>query len=179
MAKKTIKQTKTARTAKTGSAAKTSRAAEAFSPVETVKQAFSNFTGKLEMPGSARDFVTRAAVTASERAAEAHKFADTATGKAEMAFTTIVGGSAKITRNLLQVSFENLEATLTVVQQVAAAKSLSEALQIQADFARDYTKANYNRIREAAETIKETVQDGAKTVQAEMSKYNPFMKQAA
>ena len=170
--------------AKTAKKAKTARAAETVSTVETLKQAFTNFTGKLEMPklempGSARDFVKRSAVTASEKAAEAHDFAQSAAGKTEQAITAIVNGGAKITRNVMQASFENLEAVLVNVQKTAEAKSLSEAAQLQADFIRDYTKANFNRLRSAADAVRETSAENAAMLQAEFAKYNPFMKKAA
>ena len=49
------------------------------------------------------------------------------------------------------------------------AKTLNEAVQIQADFVRENASANMEKVREAAEAARVAVVDGAKAVQTEVS----------
>lgn len=140
--------------------------------------AIKNAANKIEVPEAARDYVKRTAANAKSRAVEAHDGANNATATVEKTLTTIVNGGATITRNLLQAGHDNLVATLATVEKVAAAKSPKEAFEIQVDFARDYTRTNVDRIRNAAEVVQAKVTDGAKALQAEIIKILPSRKAA-
>lgn len=162
-------------TAKTN--AKTNTAAAGY--FEQVRDAFENVTSKFEIPTTARDFVARTASSAAERAEQAHATAGKLTDGAEKVAASFVGGYANFTRNLLDMTLANVQHTLATVEKVAGAKSLSEAVQLQADYVRDSTRANYERVRDAAESVRAVVADGAKTVQTEIGKIYDFGRKAA
>jgi hypothetical protein len=157
--------------------AKTKPAAAGY--FEQVRDALENVTSKIEVPTAARDLVTRTASSASERAEQVHATVGKLTDGAEKLATSFVGGYANFTRGLLDMTLANVQHALSTVEKVAGAKSLSEAVQLQADYVRDNARANYERVRGAAENVRTVVTDGAKTVQAEIGKIYDFGKKAA
>lgn len=159
--------------------AKTETAAAANSYFSSIKETLETVQGKMEVPAAARDFVVRTASTAKERAESVHAGAAKLTNGAEKVATAFVGGYANFTRGLLDMTLANVQHTLATVEKVAGAKSLNEAVQIQADFVRENASANMERVRGAAETARTVVVDGAKTVQAEISKIYSSEKKAA
>ena len=73
-----------------------------------------------------------------------------ATEGAEKFATSLVGGYANFTRSLLDISLANVQHTLATVEKLAGARSLNEAVEVQADFVRESARANVERIRNAA-----------------------------
>ncbi|MBX3578214.1 MAG: phasin family protein [Rhizobiaceae bacterium] len=163
----------------TKTAAKTKTAADASSILENVKSAYESVTSKMEVPAAARDFVARTASNVKERAETVHETAANLTDGAEKLGTRIVAGYANFTRGLLDMTLANVQHSLATVEKLAAAKSLNEAVQVQADFVRENARANFDRVRDAADTAKSVVTEGAKTVQAEIAKIYSFDKKAA
>ena len=131
------------------------------------------------MPAAALDFVKRSVSSTRERADTIHAAAAKATEGAEKFATSLVSGYADFTRNLLDISLANVQHTLATVEKLAAVRSLNEAVEVQADFVRESASANVERIRNVADSVKSVVADGAKTVQAEISKVYDFGQQAA
>ena len=164
----------TTKTAKT-----TKAAAETSGIIESVKSAYESVTQKMEAPAAARDFVVRTASTAKERAESVHETAANLTDGAEKLATRVLGGYANFTRGLLDMTLANVQHSLATVEKLAGAKSLNEAVQVQADFVRENARANFERVRDAADTAKSVVTEGAKSVQAEISKIYSFDKKAA
>ena len=163
----------------TKTAAKTKTVAENSGILESVKSAYDTVSSKMEVPAAARDFVKRTASTAQERAETVHETAANLTDGAEKLATRIVGGYANFTRGLLDMTLANVQHTLATVEKLAAVKSVNEAVQVQVDFVRENTSANIERMRGAADTAKSVVTEGAKTVQAGISKIYAFDKKAA
>ena len=161
----------------TKATAKTNSAAAGY--FEQVRDTISNFQSKIEVPAVARDFVQRTASSAKERAEGVHGTAGKLTDGAEKLATSFVGGYANLTRGLLDMTLANVQHALSTVEKVAGSKSISEAVQVQADFVRENTRANFERVRGAADTARTVVTDGAKTVQAEISRIYDFGKKAA
>jgi hypothetical protein len=147
-------------------------------PFEAVQKAFEQVTSKIEVPAAARDFVVRNAAVAQERVVDVQVGATNLTASVEKAMVSLAGGYATVTRGLIDATYENVKHALSTVEKVAQAKSLNEALQLQADYVREASAANLNRARDAAETVKTVVTDGAKTVQAEIAKIMPAKKAA-
>jgi hypothetical protein len=150
-----------AKTAKTASVANDT--------MSSISEVIENVQSKMEVPAAARDFVKRTAATAQERAETVHSGIATATTKVENFATAIVGGYANFARGLVDASLSNVQHALSTVEKVAGAKSLNEVVQIQADYVRESAKANFDRVKNAAEIARTTVVDGAKTVQSEIS----------
>lgn len=148
----------------------TQNSAAATTYFDQVRDAIENVQGKLEVPVAARDFVKRSATTAKERAEAAHTGALNVTGSVERLATSFVGGYASVVRGLFDATLANVQHSLETVEKVAGAKSLNEAVQIQADFVRENLRANYDLAKNAAENARGMVTDGAKAVQGEFSK---------
>lgn len=162
----------------TKTAAKTTAAAN-DTYFSSIKNAFETVSSKLEVPAAARDYVKRGASTAKDRAESVHAGAAKLTNGAEKFATSLVAGYANFSRGLIDATLANVQHALTTVEKVAGAQSINEAVQIQADFVRENASANLERARGAAETARTAVVDGAKTVQAELSKLYSFDKKAA
>jgi hypothetical protein len=146
---------------------------------QQISDAIDSVHKKIEVPAAARDFVKRTASSTKERAETIHATAAKATEGAEKFATSLVGGYADFTRSLLEISLANVQHTLATVEKLAGVRSLNEAVEVQADFVRESARANVERIRSAADSAKSVVADGAKTVQAEISKIYGFGQQAA
>lgn len=150
--------------------AKTTKTASAAQdPMAAMSEAFETVQAKMEVPAAARDFVKRTAATAQERAETMHDGLATATTKAESLATAFIGGYASFARGLVNASLANVQHALTTVEKVAGAASLNEAVQIQADYVRESARANFERVKDAAEIARTTVVDGARTLQSEMA----------
>ena len=160
---------------KTASKAK----AETNTYFSSIKSMIENMQSKIEVPASARDFIKRGASTAQERAETVHDDAAKLNERAEKLASSFVTGYATFNRGLIDATLANVQHVLSTVEKVAGAQSINEAVQIQADFVRENTSANLERVRGAAETAKTVVVDGAKTVQAELSKMYSIEKKAA
>ena len=150
--------------------AKTTKTASATqNPMASITEAFETVQSKMEVPAAARDFVKRTASAAQERAESVHEDLAAATAKVENFATAFVGGYADFARGLVNASLANVQHALTTVEKVAGAKSLNEALQIQADYVRESARSNFERVKDIAEVARETVVDGAKDLQSEIS----------
>lgn len=155
------------------------KAAPAKTIFASVSEAVQNAQAKLEVPAAARDFVTKNAATAKDRAESVHAGAIKFATGAENLAVSFVGGYANFVRGLFDATLANVEHTLDTVEKVAGAKSLSEAAQIQVDAVRESANANMERVRAAADTARTAVTDGAKEVQAQFSKFYGAEKKAA
>jgi hypothetical protein len=160
--------TRTTRTSKPASAA-----------FQQISDAIDSVNKTIEVPAAARDFVKRNVSSTRERAETIHATAAKATEGSEKFAASLVGGYANFTRSLLDISLANVQHGLATLDKLAGARSLSDAVEVQADFVRESTRVNVERIHNAAQSAKSVVADGAKTVQAEISKIYGFGQQAA
>lgn len=151
----------------TKTSAKTNNVSDTFA---SIQNAFDNIPARLEVPAAARDFVKRTAASARERAENVHSGAASATDGIEKFATSIVGGYADLTRGLLDMTLANVQQSLSAVEKLAGAKSMSEATQLQVDFIRDNAQANLDRVRNTAETARNSLSEGAQALQAEILK---------
>lgn len=157
----------------TRTAPKAKASASYFDPIG---QTLDGIQSKIEVPAAARDFVKKGADAASGRAESVHSTATRLVDGAEKLSHSFVGGYADFVRGAFDMTLANVKASLAAMEKVAAAQSINEAVQIQADFVRESTAANIERVREAAETARTGVVDGARAVQAEVAS---LYKQAA
>jgi hypothetical protein len=150
--------------------AKASRNANpASDAMSSLTQAFDSVQSKVEVPAAAREFVQRGATAARERAEEMHEGIVGATARAENMATALVSNYADFARGMVDASLANVRHAFATVEKVAAASSLTEAAQIQADYIRESAASNYERAREAAETTRARMTDGAKALQDEIT----------
>ena len=113
---------------------------------------------------TARDYVTRTAHAAKERADSAYENVGEFHKGVESTLTRIVTGYVSILDGFAQMSHENVNRAIATVEKTAAAKDYVEAAQLQVDFVRDTATANYEIARNAVEQVRETLSDGAKTI---------------
>jgi phasin len=151
-------------------------AKQAFAPIAEALKAIQN---KIEVPEAARDFVKRAASEASERAAGLHSGAEKLTATIETAVNEQVAETAKISRNIQQALLDDAQAFFGGLEKLAAAKSFSEAFQVQGDLVRARTDVAVARARATADYLGERFATGAKTAQENISKVVALNAKAA
>jgi phasin len=134
---------------------------EAFAPVTEALKNLQN----MEVPEAAREFVKRTTSTAKERAADAYAGSEKVTAAIQVAVTDSVSEAAKISRNIQQAIYQDTEAFLAGIDQLASAKSFNEAVQIQSDLARARGEVFMSRAKSTSEYLGKLVANGAKAVQ--------------
>jgi phasin len=142
---------------------------EAFAPMT---EAFKNFQN-LEVPEAAREFVKKQNESAKERAANFYAGSEKATDVIESAVAGSVSEVAKISRNIQQAIYQDAEAFFAGIDQLASAKSLNEAVQIQSDLLRARGEVFVSRAKASGEYLSKLVAEGAKSAQDNFAKvYN-------
>ena len=139
---------------------------EAFAPVT---EAFKNFQN-LEVPEAAREFVKKTANTAKDRAADVFAGSEKVTAAIETAAADSVSEAAKISRNIQQAIYQDVEAFFAGIDRLASAKSLNEAVQIQSDMARARGEVLVTRAKATTEYLGKLVTEGAKNAQDNFAK---------
>lgn len=151
------------------------------SMTDNVKQAFAPMTDalkNLDVPEATRDFVKRAASTAKDRAADIHTGSEKVTSAIETSVSNSVSEVAKITRNIQQAMYNDVEAYFSGIEKLASAKSLSEAAQIQTDMVKTAGEVFVARAKSTTEYLSKVVADGAKSAQDNFSKAASYAKTA-
>jgi phasin len=149
---------------------------ETNSVLNTVKEAFAPVTEaftklqNMEVPEAARDFVKKQAETAKVRAADFHAGSEKVTAAVETAVAGSVAEAAKISRNIQQALFQDVEAFFAGIDKLASAKSLSEAAQIQSEAVRAQGEVLVSRAKATSEYLGKLVSESAKTAQDNFSK---------
>ena len=128
---------------------------------------------------SAREFVKRSAATAKERSDNLYEGSEKLNSGIEKALTRAVTGYVGFLGNIAEATHANVNHALTTAEKLAAAKSLSEAAQIQVDFVRENASANIERVRSAVNTTREVVMEGTETLRENASKVWPYGNKAA
>lgn len=154
---------------------------ETVATIESTMKSFSEkaFTDKFEMPEAAREALLKMSGAAKERFVDLYANANNATVSYEKAVAAFVNSAATSARSMLQASHDNAVATFDAIEKLTAAKSMTEAYQIQSEFARDFASANWARVQSATDAVKANVQDGVKMLQDEAAKVIAFTKKAA
>ncbi|MDJ0613190.1 MAG: phasin family protein [Rhizobiaceae bacterium] len=128
---------------------------------------------------STREFVKRSAASAKERSDSIYDNSTKLNSGLEKALNRAVTGYVGFLGNLAEAAHANVTHVLTTTEKLAAAKTLSEAAQIQADFVRENTSANVERVRDAVNSTREVVMEGVEAVRENASKAWPYGKKAA
>ena len=139
---------------------------EAFAPVTEALKNLQN----LEVPEAAREFVKKTANTAKDRAADVFAGSEKVTAAIETAAADSVSEAAKISRNIQQAIYRDVEAFFAGIDRLASAKSLNEAVQIQSDMARARGEVLVTRAKATTEYLGKLVANGAKTAQDNLAK---------
>lgn len=149
---------------------------ETASPLNGIKNAFApvtdaiqNFQGKIEVPQAARDFVSKAAGSAQERADAVNAGVTTATAKVESAAAAAVAEVASVSRNIQKAVHEDVTAYFAHLGKLSTASCPSEAFQFQADYLRGRGEAIVSRAKASSDYVSTLVQNGVKSVQENVS----------
>src|SRR6202051_587737 len=152
---------------------------ETNSVLDSVKEAFAPVTEaftklqNMEVPEAAREFVKKQTETAKVRAADLHAGSEKVTAAIETAVAGSVTEAAKISRNIQDALYQDAEAFFAGIDRLASAKSLNEAVQIQACMLRRRGEVFVSRAKASTEYLGKLVADGAKTAQDNFAKvYN-------
>ncbi len=152
---------------------------ETNSVLNSVKEAFAPVTDAftklrtLEVPEATRDFVKRAAGTAQGKAAEIQAGSEKVTSAIETAMSSSVSEAAKLSRNIQTAFYQDVASFFAGIDKLASAKSLNEAVQIQADMVRASGELFVSRAKSSTEYLGKLITDGAKTAQDNLAKvYN-------
>jgi hypothetical protein len=89
---------------------------------------------EMKVPQAAREFVKRAASEAKERAADTRVGVEEMTAAIENAAGGSVNEAAKIRRAIQNAVYEEVDALLDGIEQLASAKSFGEAFHKQSDY---------------------------------------------
>lgn len=162
--------TATKATAKTTETKAASKVTEA---VETTKENASKMTD------TAREYVQRTAATAKERSDDAYEGATKFNSGLEKAMSRMVGAYVGILGEVADAAHANVNHALATVEKTAKATSLTEAAQVQVDFYREASAANYDRARTAFEATRDAVSEGVTSIREGASDILPYGKKAA
>jgi hypothetical protein len=133
-------------------------------------RAFDDVGAKVQVPEAARDFFRTQAATASQRAEDLHRQAKSLADQSKTAFGPFAGSFDTVTRAMLDASLANTQHYFATIEKLADANSVGEALTIQADYVREATAANMERIRTGADQAKTLMAENAKVVQEQVKK---------
>ena len=135
-----------------------------------IMDAVENLQEKIAVPEAAREFVAQQAATAQARTEAAQEGAAKLNADAEKAAVSFVGNYANFTKSLIDMTAANVRHAFATVEKVAAAKTLPDAMKIQADFVRDSSKANLARLNDVSETAKASMEQVTATAREAAAK---------
>lgn len=118
----------------------------------------------------AREMVMRSTATVKDRAEDLHESSKTYNAQLENVLTRAAGGYVNILGSIADAAYSNLNHTISAVEKLAASKSVSEAVQVQAEYVREHTTANVDHIRSAATYARDILADGTETLRDAYSK---------
>lgn len=122
-----------------------------------IMDALESVQEKIAVPAAAREFVASQAATAQEHAETVQEGAAQLNAHVEKATVSLIGSYANFTRNLIDMTAANVGFALAAVEKFTAAKSLPDAMAIQADYLRDSTTANFERVQSAVKSARDSV----------------------
>lgn len=149
--------TKTTRASNAKTAAANTGAAAADDAKTIIMTAVETLQENMVAPEAARDFVAGQAATAQQHAETAHEGVAEFNAQAEKTAVSLIGSYTSFTRSLIDMTAANIRDAFATVEKVASAKSLPDALKVQADFVRDSSKANFERFQHVSETAKDSM----------------------
>jgi hypothetical protein len=89
------------------------------------------------------------------------------------------GEVAKLSRQAQQAAYEDAEAFLSGVNKLASANGIGEAVQIHVEYVRAGSDTAISRARTTSDYVGKILADGAKSLQANISKAGVFTRKAA
>lgn len=128
---------------------------------------------------TAREYAHRAAEAVLERASSLHAGAEKATASIETAAVESVEGLAKASREIQNALFDDAKAAIAAFEKTVAAKSVGEAVRVQADYVRAQFDVNVSRAKTVGSLVAQAAQDGAKRAQDNLASLGAKFGKAA
>lgn len=150
---------------KTTKTAAASKATPATAPAQEAASAFSE-----RVTEGAREFVKRSASTAKDRTEGAYDASKRYTANVEDFLVRAARGYADILGNVADAAYTNVNHTIATAEKLAEAKSVSDAMQIQADYVRESASRNMENARSAFDYAREVVVENTETLRETASK---------
>ncbi|MFK7751546.1 MAG: phasin family protein [Sedimentitalea sp.] len=121
----------------------------------------------------AREMVKRSTATVKERTDDLYEGSKKYNTQLEDTLKSAAAGYSNILGNFADAAYANLNHTIAAVEKLVEAKSVSEAMQIQADFVREHTTQNMDHARNAFEYVRDVATDTATSVRESYSSAKP------
>ena len=121
----------------------------------------------------AREFVKRTTETVQERAENAYASSKTYNSQMEDTLKRAASGYANILDSMASAALSNLNHTLSAVEKLAEAKSISDAMEIQSTYVREHTAKNMEHARSAYDYVRDVASENATSLREGYSKVWP------
>lgn len=157
---------------KSTKSARTTRKRAAAKPVTPIK-------AKPQTGETARDYATRIAEAALQRAAAVQSGAEKATTSLEHAAAGAIAGAARASRTIQTAIFDDAKATIVAFEHLVAARSLAEARRVQADYLRSRVDVNVARTKAVAAYAAGAANSAVKATQDNFAKLGAWSRKAA
>ena len=144
---------------------KTKAAAKPAAAAQDAANAFSD-----RVTEGARELVKRSASTAKERTDGAYDASKRYTANIEDFLVRAARGYADILGNVADAAYTNVNHSIATAEKLAEAKSVSDAMQIQAEYVRESASRNMENVRSAFDYARDVVTENTETLRETASK---------
>ncbi len=127
----------------------------------------------------AREYVSRATVSAKEQTETAYESAQKFNAGLEKTLSRALTGYVSALSDIAEATRANMIQVIEAAEKAAQAKTLAEAAQIQAEAARELATANYERFRAAFAQTRDAMTESVEAVREGVAEFAPVMKKAA
>lgn len=118
----------------------------------------------------AREMVKRSTATVKERTDDIYTSSKKYNADFENLLVRAAHGYANILGNMAEAAYVNVNRGITTAEKLAEAKSVSEAMQIQADYVREQSTCSMENARSAFEYVREVVAENGEALRDNASK---------
>lgn len=133
----------------------TEKTAKTTKAAKSVKEDAETFGTRLTE--GAREFVKRSASTAKERTDGAYDASKRYNSDLEDLLVRAAKGYTDVLANIAEATYANANHALAAAEKIAEAKSVSDAMQIQSEFVREYASNNVENVRSAYDYVRDVV----------------------
>ena len=127
----------------------------------------------------AREFVRRSAATGQERVDQAYETVESYNDRLETAMKRVVDGYVSVLGFAAKAAHEDASRAFKTLDKLAAATTIREAAGIQADYLRENTSAQVERVRDAGGAVRDVAMDGFQSARDSVRSVMPYGEKAA
>ena len=112
----------------------------------------------------AREMVMRSTATVKDRTDDIYASSKKYNSDLENVLVRAAHGYANILGNMADAAYTNINRGVTTAEKLASAQSLSEAMQIQADYVREQSNCSMENARSAFEYVRDVVSENTESL---------------